>query len=504
MGLLAALTAVSAATSTTFVDRSSTRRFFATRQRPHQAPAAPWGALPLSGIEQLEPRGDSGEAWALEAATGRVHLLGPDGRQRPVAVAGSGGLVAPPGSRLVGVGATALVVAEPARVRWLGCAARGAACHETASAATSTGRVHAATTSGEQLWLGTVRGLARSAAVGTVPVLLNVSGGEPVLAVATAGSDSVAAATAQTLWRLRAGTWSHLGVGGVIDSNITSLAFFAGSSGSSNLAIGTRHALHVLDSDGIVARFSGLQGLPVAGITHLHSSGAPNASLWIGTTQGLVELSSPAAAATAIGTNPEWRYYNGDRWLVSSPEMVSVVTALAEVRTNLSSATVAVATPQGLAQIHLQETTLEAKAAHYQALISPQHDRYGWVAQVPLARHGDRESYVLTDGDNDGSSTGYYMASQVFRWLVTKSPEALANSWRAFRAVEFLHNVTRPLSKEPGFVARTAVRCGEPHQGPSGGVCQREKGHCAQPLNASCSGCSPPAGSCTGFSCQGW
>ena len=229
MGLLATFAAVSAAASTNFVDRSSTRRFFAA-ERPIQAPAAPWGALPLSGIEQLEPRGGSGEAWALEAATGRVHLLGPDGGQRPVAVAGSGGLVAPPGSRLVGgVGATALVVAEPARVRWLECAAHGATCRETASAASSAGRVNAASTSGEQLWLGTARGLARSAAVGAAPVLLNVSGGDPVLAVATAGSGSVAAATAQTLWRLRAGTWSHLGVGGVIDSNITSLAFFAGA-----------------------------------------------------------------------------------------------------------------------------------------------------------------------------------------------------------------------------------------------------------------------------------
>ena len=28
------------------------------------------------------------------------------------------------------------------------------------------------------------------------------------------------------------------------------------------------------------------------------------------------------------------------------------------------------------------------------------------------------------------------------------------------QAMEFLHNVTRPFAKQPGFVARTAVRCG--------------------------------------------
>jgi hypothetical protein len=56
------------------------------------------------------------------------------------------------------------------------------------------------------------------------------------------------------------------------------------------------------------------------------------------------------------------------------------------------------------------------------------------------------------------------MASQIFRYQVTKEPEALALSWKAFRALEFLHNVTHPFSKTPGYIARTAVRCGEPHQ----------------------------------------
>ena len=77
---------------------------------------------------------------------------------------------------------------------------------------------------------------------------------------------------------------------------------------------------------------------------------------------------------------------------------------------------------------------------------------------------------------------------------VDKSPDALANSWRALSAMEFLHNVTRPFSTRPGFVARTAVRCGEPHQGPSGGVCS--KGCKCPPHNASCPGCSPPPGEC--------
>ena len=68
------------------------------------------------------------------------------------------------------------------------------------------------------------------------------------------------------------------------------------------------------------------------------------------------------------------------------------------------------------------------------------------------------------------------------------------------------HNVTRPFAKggQPGFIARSAVRCGEPHQGPSGGVCHVAKGQCGMKVNKTCAGCSPPAGSCHGSSCPGW
>lgn len=134
---------------------------------------------------------------------------------------------------------------------------------------------------------------------------------------------------------------------------------------------------------------------------------------------------------------------------MSSGDHACVVTAVTELRPkNGSSSTVMVATEGGLAAISLDLITLEEKVAHYEAMVSPQHNRYGWTAQVPLARHGDRDSYVPTDGDNDGSNTAYYMASQIFRYRVTESAEALKRSWRAFDAMEFLHNVTRPFAKD--------------------------------------------------------
>jgi hypothetical protein len=83
------------------------------------------------------------------------------------------------------------------------------------------------------------------------------------------------------------------------------------------------------------------------------------------------------------------------------------------------------------------------------------------------------------------------MASQIFRYSVTGDKSAHSNSWRALTAMEFLHNVTRPFTKgQPGFIARTAVRCGEPHQGPSGGVCSGHGGTCGQKVNSTCGGCS--------------
>ena len=295
-----------------FVDRASVRRYF-SGQPPASSPTmAPWDSVALAGVAQLVPRdgGAGGQAWALEAGSGKVWLLEAAGGVARPATVGGKPLAVPAGSHLLEAGgagsgrALLLVVAQPSGIKWFDCVGRGAVCRQVHAATAATGAVYAAaSTSNGQVWLGTARGLALSAAPGDSPQLLNVSGGDPVLAVATAGDAFVTASTAQTLWRhdLSAGTaWTHIGVGGVIDDNITALSFFSSAvmvAGhpwpSWSLAIGTRHALHVQDANGVVARFSGLQGLPVANITSLTSSAS---SLWIGTSQGLVEMSTESSA----------------------------------------------------------------------------------------------------------------------------------------------------------------------------------------------------------------
>jgi hypothetical protein len=273
---------------------------------------------------------------------------------------------------------------QPDRFVWLHCQRSSALCQEIASSASTVGAVHSAVAVGSELYLGTTSGVARSRNVGSAPQLLPLIAGEPAVAVAVSTAGEIAVATSQTLWwgSVRSNhTWRHLGVGGVIDSNITALRYFSGG-----LAIGTAHALHVLDANGVVARFSGLQGLPVAGITSLYSSTADtNASLLIGTTQGLVEMLPDRLDAEDTGPNPEWRYYNNERWLVSNATAgSSAVIAVAMLQSSrpAGGSVVVVATACGLAEISMRHVTYEEKVAHYQRMVVPQHDRYGWTAQV--------------------------------------------------------------------------------------------------------------------------
>lgn len=377
-----------------FLDRMSTRRPFSGLLEFPDGPAdnlkTPWPKIEISGVAQLEPRVEANDqAWVLESGTGKVWLL-KDGQLHPVSVNSTAVTVqSTGGSRLIscsvyGTPAAAnLVIAQPDSIVWLRCEPDDALCQEIASSRSTVGDVHSAAAVRSGLYLGTSSGVALSHAVGAAPQLLPLTGGQQVVAVAVDGANGIAVATAQTLWWVDVHshhTWRHLGVGGVIDSNITALRYFSGG-----LAIGTAHALHVLDATGVVARFSGLQGLPVAGITSLYSAAHSNSSILIGTTQGLVEMLPGETDANAKGTNPEWRYYNGERWLVSNATAgSSAVTAVAALRTasGVTDNVALVATAGGLAEISMRLVSYEAKIAHYQSMVAPQHDRYGWTAQV--------------------------------------------------------------------------------------------------------------------------
>lgn len=70
--------------------------------------------------------------------------------------------------------------------------------------------------------------------------------------------------------------------------------------------------------------------------------------------------------------------------------------------------------------MRIAQWTLRRKAAVYQAIANERHNRYGLVADVSLRNYGNVSNYVKTDDDNDGLWTSIYVASQAFRYGVTK------------------------------------------------------------------------------------
>eukprot|EP00936_MAST-01D_sp_MAST-1D-sp1_P001367 g1367.t1 len=270
----------------------------------------------------------------------------------------------------------------------------------------------------------------------------------------------------------------HELVGGVIDAMPVAMAFTAGATADwsgLDLWVGHKLCLNVLRAGALGAwdRVSGAQGLPVANITSLVAGPEPG-TLWLGSREGLALMQSyPDPAQGEDG----WRYFGGDRWFPSNDtsgfEVMSVAAVAAPLAPASPSAPLAlpavwVATPRGVALVYSRAQTLEQKAAEFTARV-PLHSRHGWVAAVSLRNYGDQSagSVLKHDGDNDGLWTGMFIASQIFRYAVTGEQEARSLAWKHFSALEFLHNVT----ETHGFIARSAVRCGEPHQSGDSGIC---------------------------------
>jgi hypothetical protein len=97
-----------------------------------------------------------------------------------------------------------------------------------------------------------------------------------------------------------------------------------------------------------------------------------------------------------------------------------------------------VASSAGLAQIRFEWWTLEQKAYYLEEMNRVRHNRFGLVSSCQLQRYGDLSSYLKVDGDNDGSWTCLYVASEMFRYQVTQETEASDWAWESFGALEFV------------------------------------------------------------------
>ena len=165
--------------------------------------------------------------------------------------------------------------------------------------------------------------------------------------------------------------------------------------------------------------------------------------VWAGSAMG-------AFMKEPVGT---YRYYASKRWL-NDDNVTDIATD--------SKGNAYVLTTTGLSKIEFINHTFLEKATYYQDNIRKRHIRYGFISNVTLQSPGDLTTAQMTDTDNDGLWTAFYLGSQAFRYSVTKDKNAKRYAWEAFEAYERIISIN-PLK---GFPARTFERKGYKYSDP--------------------------------------
>lgn len=144
------------------------------------------------------------------------------------------------------------------------------------------------------------------------------------------------------------------------------------------------------------------------------------------------------------GNGPEWRVYNGERWLPNQS-----ANAVLQDSDDLYFAT-----DGGIARVEAKTMTLEEKLAPFVERIELRHDRDGAVADSHLLVKGDLSTNIPWDSDNDGSWTSFWLRAECLRYKVTGDPKAKANFDRSLKAMLDL----RTLTGTDHFLARALIR----------------------------------------------
>jgi len=142
-----------------------------------------------------------------------------------------------------------------------------------------------------------------------------------------------------------------------------------------------------------------------------------------------------------------FRYYSSKRWL-NENKVIAI--------TGDSNGNAYILTPSGLNKIEFINQTLLTKATYFQDIIRQRHIRYGFISNVTLLSPGDLSTAQMTDTDNDGLWSSFYLGSQAFRYAVTKDKNAKRYAWEAFEAFERILSV----NNLKGFPSRTFERKG--------------------------------------------
>jgi hypothetical protein len=212
------------------------------------------------------------------------------------------------------------------------------------------------------------------------------------------------------------------------------LTCFALTHNNTELIIGT-HDGYITINAGTGKITRGLQNiLPCPDLTVIKEIGG---KLWFGSENGAFMLESDG----------KYKYYASKRWVPSNK--ISDISAG-------NRGSVLILTDKGLGEIHFTKLTLQDKAMYYEQQVRLRHIRLGFNSTISGMENGDLTTGSLEDSDNDGLWTSMYLGAEVFRYAVTKSPEALENCRESLDAMERLYTIN-PLK---GFPSRSFERKG--------------------------------------------
>ena len=200
------------------------------------------------------------------------------------------------------------------------------------------------------------------------------------------------------------------------------------------LLLGTHNGFLTIDAHGHKQLGAKQEKLPSTDLTVIKEI---DGKTWFGSTEG----------AFMLRPDGKYNYYYGERWIPGN--MVKDIAAG-------DQGSVLVLTDKGLGKICFKSMTLHEKADYFEKQVRLRHIRYGFSATLGNLQHGDLSTGMLEDSDNDGLWTSMYLGGEIFRYAVTKSPEALENCRESLDAMERLYTI----NPVPGFPSRSMERSG--------------------------------------------
>lgn len=183
--------------------------------------------------------------------------------------------------------------------------------------------------------------------------------------------------------------------------------------------------------------YEGKDGLPWNDFTGI-AAGA-GSEVWFGTRRGAIRWDGQ-----------DFHYRQGPAWLPHDEVRQIAVDGQGGAW---------LATMGGVGVIERKPMTLAVKAEFYEGEIQRYVKRtpFGYVAEAPLDKPGDRSTARPQDSDNDGLWTAMYGAGECFAYAATKDAKAQGRAKQAFEALRFLQKVTQGGTPAPpkGYIART-------------------------------------------------